>query len=121
MYDDDEAAGLVGWLGAETRMLPTDGEWYTLSQAARKLGLAPGTVRYLIAHGHIKARQITPRLNVVCADEIAHYRRAHLGRQGWDKGRAPEYRPSRMAVWVNDDRARRKAATQEPDKMPAEE
>ena len=121
MYDDDEAAGLVGWLGAETRMLLTDGEWYTLSQAAWELGLAPGTVRYLIAHGHIKARQITPRLNVVSAEGIARYRRERLGRQGWDKCRAPEYRPSRMAAWVKNDRARGKAATQEPDKMPAEE
>jgi hypothetical protein len=92
---DDEAAGLVGWLGAETRMLPTDGE--------------------------IKARQITPRLNVVSAEEIARYRREHLGRQGWDKRRAPEYRPSKMAAWVKDYRARRKAATQEPDKMPTEQ
>jgi excisionase family DNA binding protein len=121
MYDGAAGRYLAGWLGAETRMLPTDGEWYTVSQAARELGLTPGTVRYLIAHGRIKARQITPRLNAVSAEEIARYRREHLGRQGWDKRRAPEYRPSKMAAWVKNYRARRKAATQELDKMPAEE
>jgi hypothetical protein len=102
-------------------MLPRDGEWCTVSQAARELGLTLGIVRYLIVHGRMKARQITPRLNAVSAEEIARYRREHLGRQGWDKRRAPEYRPSKTAAWVKEYRARRKATTQERDTKPAEE
>jgi hypothetical protein len=64
---------------------------------------------------------MTPRLNVICAEEIVRYRCERLGRQGWDKCRAPEYRPSKMAAGVKDACVRGTAATQEPDKMPAEE
>src|SRR5947209_250827 len=101
-------------------MLPTDGEWYTVGQAARELGLTPSTMRTLIAQGRIAARLVTPRLNVISAQEVERYRREHLGRQGWDKRRAPGYRPSKMAAWARQYRVRRKA-WRLADEAPAEE
>jgi excisionase family DNA binding protein len=92
---------------------------HTVEQAAALLGLTAGTVRDLVARGRLRSRKIGKRLHLIHDDEIERYRREHLGKQGWDKRRALDYTPSRMAVWAKEYRARRQAHGTRPE-TPAE-
>jgi excisionase family DNA binding protein len=52
--------------------------FYTVTETARSLGLAPATVRVQIKLGKIAARRIGGRYYVF-ADEVERYRRESLG------------------------------------------
>lgn len=86
--------------------------YYTVGQAAAELGMAPGGVWSAIRRGALTAETIGPRVTIIARDELERYRREHQGGQGWEKRKAPDYEPSKMAGWAKDYRARRKAAAQ---------
>ncbi|HZU01674.1 MAG TPA: helix-turn-helix domain-containing protein [Ktedonobacteraceae bacterium] len=82
--------------------------FYTVKEAAQALGLAESTIRRAIARGVLPARKIGARLNIIAPDDVERYRQERLGNQGWVWRRAPDYQPSRMAVWARNYRTRRK-------------
>jgi hypothetical protein len=82
---------------------------YIVEEAATLLSLAPSSVRNAITVGRLKARKIGKRLHVVSAAELERYRQEHLGKQGWEKRKTPDYTPSPMAAWARDYRTRKKA------------
>lgn len=91
--------------------MPVAQGFYTIEEAAAALGIAASTVRRAIQNGAIRASKIGGRLNAIAPVEVERYRQERLGRQGWDKRRAPEYRPSRGAQWAKDYRARKATLT----------
>ncbi|HZR40044.1 MAG TPA: helix-turn-helix domain-containing protein [Ktedonobacteraceae bacterium] len=88
--------------------MPRKRRFYTVKEAAVELGLTESTIRSAIHNGKIEAHKIGARLNIIDHIEVERYRQERLGTQGWDKRRAPEYRPSRMAQWAKNYRARKK-------------
>ncbi len=84
--------------------------FYTVKDAAQALGLAESTIRRAISRGVLPAHKIGARLNVIEPADVERYRQERLGNQGWVWRRAPDYQPSRMALWARDYRARKKAA-----------
>jgi len=72
-----------------TRVQEGEGEGRTLfttAEAAAQLGISQGTVKTAVRLGTLPVERISPRLNLITAEAIAAYRRAHLGRQGRPKG-----------------------------------
>lgn len=59
-----------------------DGTWYTTAQAADALGISHDTVRSAVRLGTLAVTRINPRLNLISAEAIEHYRRDHLGKRG---------------------------------------
>jgi excisionase family DNA binding protein len=84
--------------------------FYTVKEAAQALGLAESTIRRAISRGVLPARKIGARLNIIEPADVERYRQERLGNQGWAWRRAPDYQPSRMALWARNYRARKKAA-----------
>ena len=72
--------------------------------------MTESTIRRAISRGVLPARKIGARLNVIEPADVERYRQEHLGNQGWVWRRAPDYQPSRMALWARNYRARKKAA-----------
>lgn len=71
-----------------TRVQEGEGEGRTLfttAEAAAQLGISQGTVKTAVRLGTLPVERISPRLNLITAEAIAAYRRAHLGRQGRPK------------------------------------
>ena len=87
--------------------MPIHGEYYTVREAAERLGVAPGSVHAAIRRGTLIGEKKGPRLMVIDRAELDRYQREHHGGQGWEKRKAPDYAPSKMAQWAKDYRARR--------------
>ena len=83
-------------------------KFYTVTEAAAALGLKEVSVRSAIRDGRLAATRVGARLLTIAPDELDHYRLTHLGGQGWDKRKDPDYQPSKMAQWARDYRRRRK-------------
>ncbi len=85
--------------------------FYTVKEAAAKLGLAESTIRCAICSGVLRAQKIGLRLNVITVGEVERYRQERWGTRGWDKRKARDYQPSRGAQWAKDYRHRKKSTT----------
>src|SRR5947209_2713781 len=72
--------------------MPVKEGWLTTAEAAEVLGLSQGTVKMAITRGTLKARKVR-RINMITPDDLAEYRREHVGKQGWDKRRDAGYQP----------------------------
>jgi excisionase family DNA binding protein len=64
------------------RMDPSSEKLYTTAQVADMLNLSARSVRAAIKRGQMHAIAVTPRLNLVAASEVEHYRAEHLGQHG---------------------------------------
>ncbi len=95
--------------------MPVEQGFYTVKEAAAVLGITESTIRRAIQNGAIRADKFGARLNTTTPAEVERYRQERLGRQGWDKRRAPEYRPSRGARWAKEYRARKKMRSAQRD------
>ncbi len=85
------------------------GEYYTVNEAAEVLGVQRTSIHSAIKRGVLVGEKKGPRLMVISRDEVERYRREHQGGQGWDKRKAPDYTPSKMAQWAKSYRQRRAA------------
>ncbi len=72
--------------------MPTNEGWMTTSEAAEALHLSLGTVQNAIKNGTLQAVKLS-RVWFITPEALEEYRRAHAGRQGWDKRREPGYEP----------------------------
>ncbi len=88
--------------------MPREQGFYTVAEAAAALGLKEVSVRSAIRDGRLAATRVGARLLTIAPDELDRYRMTHLGGQGWDKRKNPNYQPSKMAQWARDYRRRRK-------------
>jgi len=59
---------------------------FTTAEAAAQLGISHDAVKMAVRNGTLTAESINPRLNMITAEAIEAYRRAHLGRRGRPKG-----------------------------------
>lgn len=66
---------------------------FTTAEAAEQLGIGHETVKSAIKNGVLAAEHINPRLNMVSAEAIEHYRRDHLGRRGRPARTKPSVEP----------------------------
>jgi len=85
------------------------GDYFTVAEAADVLGVKPVSIHSAIKRGALTAEKKGPRLVVIGRDELDRYVRDHKGGQGWNKRKAPDYEPSKMAGWAKDYRQRRAA------------
>jgi len=76
----------------EGHEMPTEQGWMTTAEAAEALGIAQSTIKSTIHRGKLKVVRVS-RLNFITPEALEEYRRAHAGRQGWDKRREPGYEP----------------------------
>ncbi len=97
--------------------MPREQGFFTVAEAAAALGLKEISVRSAIRSGTLEATRVGARLLTIAPDELDRYRLTHLGGQGWDKRKDPDYQPSKMAQWARDYRRRRKAG-QAPSTQP---
>jgi excisionase family DNA binding protein len=93
--------------------MPREQGFYTVAEAAAALGIKEVSVRSAIRDGRLTAARMGARLLTIAPDELDRYRLTHLGGQGWDKRKDPDYQPSKMAQWARDYR-RRKAGSAPP-------
>jgi len=92
------------------------GDYFTVAEAADVLGVKPVSIHSAIKRGALVAEKKGPRLVVIGRDELDRYVREHKGGQGWDKRKAPNYTPSKMAQWAKDYRQRQ--TTRGPEEKP---
>ena len=92
------------------------GDYLTVAEAAELLGVQRVSIHSAIKRGALAAEKKGPRLVVIGRDELDRYVREHKGGQGWDKRKAPDYTPSKMAQWAKDYRQRQ--ATRGPGEKP---
>lgn len=104
-------------------MLPTEGEWFTVSEGARWLGLTPGALRMAVKRGRLSVHRAHKRLNLVSMQELERYRQEHLGKGSWPHRHDPIYEPSRTALAMRRYRKRKRAReqAQQPTDPPAQE
>jgi len=66
---------------AQLDLLSSDA-WIPVGRAADFLGITASSLRVAIWRGHLTARGEGPRRRIVQINDLRHYRRYHLGRNG---------------------------------------
>ena len=85
--------------------MPISGEYVSLAQAARELGVVHSAIHMAIAAGRLQTEDIAGR-RVIAREEVDRYKVERADR-GWDKRRAGQP-PSAAALRMRASRARRK-------------
>jgi DNA-binding transcriptional MerR regulator len=58
------------------------GDFLTMREAAKELGITPDAVRFAVRRGLITPTRVHARMNVVTREQVEAYRRDHLGQRG---------------------------------------
>ena len=102
--------------------MPTLDGYYTTREAADELGLSHVTMRDAVRRGVVKATKVARR-SLIPAEEVERYKNEVQGTLGWDKRKAPDYRPNeKLRAYQRSYYQRRKAARKhQPAPEPADE
>ncbi len=78
---DARSRAILATTPAQLDLLSPDA-WIPVAHAADFLGITTGSLRVAIWRGHLTARGEGPRRRIVQINDLLHYRRHHLGRNG---------------------------------------
>jgi DNA-binding transcriptional MerR regulator len=57
-------------------------DYLTMREAAEELGVTPDALRFAVRRGLIIPTRVNTRMNLVTREQVAAYRRDHLGQRG---------------------------------------